>query len=57
MIDKAMIWWSLIAVALTYSGIIAGAYSNKEIWKKLSRAGQIIGAVGLFAILFYLAIK
>ena len=57
MIGKAMIWWSLIAVALTYSGIIAGAYSNKEIWKKLSRAGQIIGAVGLFAILFYLAIK
>lgn len=55
--DKFFVWWSLIAVALTYGGIIAGAYSDKKTWIKLSRAGQIVGAVGLFAILFYFAVK
>lgn len=55
--DKFFVWWSLIAVALTYGGIIAGAYSDKKTWITLSRVGQIVGAVGLFAILFYLAVK
>lgn len=55
--DKFFVWWALIAVALTYGGIIASAFSDKKIWIKLSRGGQIIGAVGLFAILFYLAVK
>ena len=57
MADKFFVWWSLIAVALRYGGIIAGAYSNKKIWKKLARIGQIAGAIGLFAILIYLAVK
>lgn len=55
--NKAFVWWALIAVAMTYTGIIAGGYSNKKMWKVISKVGQIIGAVGLFAILLYLAIK
>ena len=56
-IEKIFVWWALAAVALTYSGIIIGSYSNKKIWKKIARIGQIVGAVGLFAILLYLAVK
>ncbi len=55
--EKAFIWWALAAVALSYSGIIAGGYSDKKIWSKIARTGQIVGAVGLFAILLYLGVK
>ena len=56
-IDKVFIWRALVAVSMTYSGIIIGGYSEKKIWSAVSKAGQAIGAVGLFAILFYLGIK
>ena len=55
--SKIFVWWSLIAVALTYTGIIVGAKSRNKIWMKLALVGQIIGAIGLFAILLYLAIQ
>lgn len=55
--SKAFVWWSLIAVAMTYIGIIVGGYSNRRIWKVMSKVGQIIGAVGLFTILLYLAVE
>ncbi len=51
------LWWALIAVAVTYIGIISGGYSERKIWKVIARIGQIIGSVGLFAILLYLAIE
>lgn len=55
--DKIFVWLALIAVALTYGGIIASAYSDKKIWLVLSRIGQIVGTVGLIAILSYLEIE
>lgn len=55
--NKAFVWWALIAVAMTYIGIIVGGYSNRKMWKVMSKAGQIIGAVGLFTILLYLAVE
>lgn len=55
--DKVFVWWSIVAVALTYLGIIVGGYSNNKRWKRIARVGQVIGVIGLFAILFYLGIK
>lgn len=56
-IEKIFIWWSLVAVALTYSGLIIGGNSDKKVWKYFAKIGQVTGAVGLFAILLYLAVE
>ena len=55
--EKLFVAWSLIAVILSYSGIILGAYSNKRTWKLAATAGQVLGGAGLIAILLYLLIK
>ena len=57
MTSKVFVWWALIAVIVTYGGLIIQNFSNKRIWKTLALLGQIIGASGLVAILLYLGIK